>query len=117
MVRRAYSAAADRKMVLGRIVLREQEEQANGVTLLRRIGATVYVTSQGRASHVTPGLPDVLALIPSHGALLWEVKTEGGKLSEEQKACGAACREAGVHWCAGPVVVLLECLCTMGVIA
>lgn len=49
-----------------------------------------------KAKHngMVPGFPDLVAFTP-HGAFLFEVKAEGGRLTEAQKAVGAALASAG----------------------
>ena len=99
-----------RKVAAGpKIILREAEEQALGVAFLRRIGFKVGVTSQRRASSVTAGLPDVIAV--GRGiTLFWEAKAAGGVLSDDQKAWGAACKESNIPWVHGPMGALMAYL-------
>lgn len=83
-----------------------------GVEYLRKTGWKVATTNQGRSGHtrVSTGLPDVIALHPAYGCLLWEAKAQGGVLSDAQQAWGAAARESGTLWCAGPMRSLLDYL-------
>ena len=78
----------------------EKVEQAHGVACLRTLGAQVYVLGTSRrkgdypGTMQTPGLPDVLAVLPSLTGparptrpaclLFWEVKSERGRLRPAQ---------------------------------
>ena len=70
----------------------ERIEQAHIVQLLRTIGGTVYVlgTTRRRGDHPgtmqSPGLPDLVAFLPSCPSVLFiEVKVPGGRMSAEQR--------------------------------
>ena len=105
-----------RKVVAGQpLNLRESEEQENGVAFLKKIGFQVGVTTNRRATSNSPGIPDVIAV--GHGIVLqWEAKAEGGRLSPEQQAWGAACRENIVPWVAGTFAALRQYLRSIGVL-
>lgn len=87
----------------------ERKEQAAIIQLLRSVGAATYVIGTTRPrtdSHhgtcQTPGLPDVLAFIPTPCApslsrqVWFEVKAPAGRMSPFQEAFRANCRLAGV---------------------
>lgn len=89
----------------------EKHEQADGIKLLELVGAKVYVlgTRRKRGDHQgtmqTPGIPDVLAFLPtppmledgSWKAVWFEFKrAKGGKLSEAQEEFQTYCRAASV---------------------
>ena len=83
----------------------EKHEQAAGVQLLRALGCTVYVLGTSRrkgdyqGTNQTPGLPDVLAMLPAaRGVLFWECKSQTGKASPAQlelQVLARACEERG----------------------
>ena len=101
-------------------VQREKVEQAHVVSLLRTIGATVYVLGTRRrrgdfpGTMQTPGIPDLLAFLPGQkfvpyarqpivppdrraSVLLFvEVKAAGGRLRPEQGAFRQLAREAEI---------------------
>lgn len=97
----------------------EKHEQADGVQLLRTLGAAVYVLGTVRAkgdhpgTRQTPGLPDVMAFLPPRGLmygaefLCWEVKRAGGRLRPEQVEFQAHCRAAGVAHVVGDLTALM----------
>lgn len=92
--------------------------QAIGVFFLRRIGCRVWVTSQRRASSVTPGMPDVVFFPPNGRPMgFWEAKSDTGTLSPEQRQFGASCRECGTAWIAGGLKELHDHLKRIGVLA
>lgn len=75
----------------------ERRIQADGVKLLKALGARVWVygTTRRRGDHMgtmqTPGAPDVKAFLPPKGGrtwrgLWWEAKAPGGWLRPDQAA-------------------------------
>lgn len=100
----------------------EEHEQADGVQLLRTLGAAVYVLGTVRAkgdhpgTRQTPGLPDVMAFLPASRLelgptlprfLCWEVKREGGRLRPEQAEFRAHCQASGVAHVVGDLTALM----------
>ena len=66
------------------------------------LGAFIAWTSQYRPSMVTPGLPDMIVLLPrGKGVLFHEVKRPGGRQSPAQKAFQESCETAGVRYVLG----------------
>ena len=92
----------------------EKVEQQHIVTLLRSIGATVYVLGHPsprdgrthRGTGQTPGVPDLWAFLPAHAAqparAIWiEVKATGGRLRPEQVEFRERCLTSGVSHLVG----------------
>jgi hypothetical protein len=111
--------------------MRKQPEkiiQQQIVTLLRSIGATVYVLGVHRrrgdypGTCQTPGLPDLYAFLPRaplrlrHGPLaLWvEVKAAGGRASAAQEAFVDQCQASGVAHVIGGVDAVIALLVVGG---
>lgn len=107
----------------------EKHEQADGVQLLRTLGAAVYVLGTVRAkgdhpgTRQTPGLPDVMAFLPASRLelgptlprfLCWEVKREGGRLRPEQAEFRAHCQASGVSHVVGGLGALMLWLVLQG---
>ncbi len=103
----------------------EKYEQADGVKLLRLLGAEVYVSGTVRragdyhGSMQTPGIPDVQAFLPSTRRhpprlLCWEVKRARGKMSTAQVAYRAHCLAAGVPHVVGDIDALMAWLVEQG---
>lgn len=114
----------------------EKGEQAGGVTLLRTLGARVYVLgtrrSRGRAcstcgtfvpehqgTRQTPGVADVLAFLPARGGarvvLWWEAKRpDGGRISGDQQEFRRLCEESNTAHCVGPLDALIAWLIAGG---
>ena len=102
----------------------ERYEQADGVKLLRILGAAVYVlgTVRPRGDHpgtcMTSGLPDVQCFLPMRGDvrrfLCWEVKSAAGRLRQEQAEFRAYCIDAGVHHVVGDLTALMAWLVGAG---
>ena len=103
----------------------ERYEQADGVKLLRSLGAAVYVLGTTRragdyqGTMQTPGIADVEAWMPPRHAgpklLKWEVKrARGARLSPEQKTYAAHCRAAGVDYVCGDLTALMAWLVADG---
>ena len=102
----------------------EKVIQAQGVKLLRMVGARVYVTGTTRpkgdyqGTCMTPGLADVLAFVPVAGdrstyrLLCWEAKAEGGRMSPAQVQFRADCAAAQVPHVVGDLDALIEWLLT-----
>jgi hypothetical protein len=108
-------------------VPREKYEQANGVHLLRSLGATVYVlgTRRRQGDHPgtmqTPGIPDIYAFLPFDATrgwtarfVWWEVKAAGGRLRPEQAHFQTLCAIADVDHVAGDVNALVAYLIRRG---
>lgn len=99
----------------------ERVVQQQIVTLLRSVGAAVYVLGTVRrrgdfhGTMQTPGLPDLFAVLPaskvaapdgafSSPTALWvEVKAEGGQLRREQAEFRAQCESAELAHVVGGV--------------
>lgn len=106
----------------------EKVEQACGVRLLRTLNWRVYVigTTRPKADSYhgtcqTPGISDVIAILPGVGVLFWEVKAKGGRVRPEQSTFGALCRECeaqglGVYYCVGTYDALIAKLTAMGLL-
>lgn len=117
----------------------EKVEQQHGITLLRSIGADVWVLGTRRAktdfqgTRQTPGLPDVFAVLPklprytydqpvraevvgdpARRALWWECKAIGGRLRPEQQHFQTCCQQADLWHVVGPFDALLEALAERG---
>ena len=102
----------------------ERHEQADGVKLLRLLGAAVYVlgTVRPRGDHpgtcMTPGLCDVMAFLPAglmaRRLLCWEVKSATGRLRPEQAAFRGQCEAAGVDHVVGDLTALMAWLVAHG---
>lgn len=116
----------------------ERYEQADGVKLLRSLGAAVYVLGTHRragdyqGTMQTPGIADVEAWLSSDGARLleldrkykrivcrrllkWEVKrARGGRLSPEQAAYRDHCQDAGIDYVCGDLSALMRWLVSAG---
>ncbi len=102
----------------------EKHEQADGVQLLRTLGAAVYVlgTVRPRGDHpgtcMTPGLCDVMAFLPmgvgERQFLCWEVKSATGRLRPEQAAFREHCVSAGVDYVVGDLNALMKWLVSAG---
>ena len=102
----------------------ERYEQADGVKLLRMLGAAVYVlgTVRPRGDHPgtrqTPGLPDVQCFLPMRGGarvfLCWEVKSAAGRLRPEQAIFRDHCKAAGVAHVTGDLTALMAWLVSAG---
>lgn len=92
----------------------EKVIQAQIVTLLRSIGAKVYVFGVRRrrddyqGTMQTPGAADLEAYVPfrngsGHRMVKIEVKADGGRPSAEQRALATLCRSAKVDYICGGV--------------
>lgn len=103
----------------------EKYEQADGVKLLRSLGAAVYINGTKRragdyqGTMTTPGQPDVHFFMRSGESpsrlVFWEVKrARGARLSPEQKAYAAHCRAAGVDYVCGDLTALMAWLVEHG---
>lgn len=80
----------------------EKAVQTRVAHVYAAIGAFVVWTSQYRASRVTPGLPDLIILLPrGKGVVLHEVKRPGGRQSAAQKMFQERCHDAGVRYVLG----------------
>ena len=99
----------------------EKAVQAQIVSLLRQLGAAVYVLGTKRrrgdyqGTQQTPGLPDLCVFI--RGRQLWiEVKAAGGRLRPEQVAFQAQCHTCGVAHVTGGVDEVLAWLVDAGIV-
>lgn len=80
----------------------EKAVQLRTARVYSAIGAFVVWTSQYRASRVTPGLPDLIVLLPfGKGVLFHEVKAPGGRQSPAQKIFQQRCEMGGVRYVLG----------------
>jgi hypothetical protein len=111
----------------------EKHEQAAIVRLLRSVGATVYTlgttrprTDSHHGTRQTPGLPDLLAFIPTgrdgypRALVAVEVKRAGGdahkKRSPEQREFAALCADADVAYICGTIDAVLALLQARGLV-
>src|SRR3990167_3923263 len=104
-------------------VVPEKVIQQQGVTLLRSLGAVVYVlgtrrprTDAHQGTCQTPGLPDVWCMFtrpPAFGAW-WEVKARHGRVSAPQAAFADICAQAGVPYVCGDLDALIGALLRWG---
>ena len=95
----------------------ERDVQRQVVDVLKALGATVYATSQYRASRITPGIPDLYALHPKLGGVWVEVKSATGKQSPEQEEFQADCERSCVeYWIIRSTDELRERLTDAGVL-
>jgi hypothetical protein len=104
----------------------ERVEQANGVQLLRSMGAAVYVlgTVRRKGDHPgtmqTPGIADVEAFLPAREGrprrlLKWEAKSRRGRLRPEQAVYRELCSATpGVLHVTGPLDALIAALIEHG---
>lgn len=111
----------------------EKFEQADGVQMLRSLGAHVYVLGHNRprgdrpSTMQTPGVPDVHAFLPRprypvraggqfepRRLVYWEVKRKGGKMRPEQIDYRQACIDAGIAHVVGDFNALLAWLVQEG---
>lgn len=87
----------------------EQAIQKSIVDALRKLGITVVaIPNEGkrtahngarmRAAGLTAGMPDLVLLLPESRCALLEVKTDKGKLSENQEAFRDLVLSLGVMW-------------------
>jgi hypothetical protein len=109
-------------------IAREKHEQAAGVGLLRWLKCAVYVTGTSRpkgdfpGTCMTPGLPDVICLLPgTSGVLFWEVKSRAGRPRPEQDAfrsivAGYEAAGLPIYHCLGPYDALRLKLVTIGLL-
>lgn len=106
----------------------EKVEQTQIVTLLRSLGASVYVLGTRRragdyqGTMMTAGIPDIYALLPEprspgdgRACGLWiEVKGKGGRVRPEQAAFAARCLERQLPHVVGGLDVVIRFLVTGG---
>lgn len=109
-----------------RAVVSEKAEQAQGVALLRSLGAWVGVIGTRRpggdyqGTCQTPGLPDVYAIVPKRGAggaetaVWWEAKSATGRLRPEQAEFRRRCFNAGHAHVTGGLTALMHWLVGAG---
>ena len=90
----------------------EAAQQMRGLQHLAALGWRCWRIGQRSAKGTQdPGVPDVYALHPAHGALWWEAKREhGGVSSFYQKHFAKCCAEAGVAHVIGNFAALVEYL-------
>lgn len=105
----------------------ERTIQAQGVALLRSLGAAVWVlgTTRRRTDYggtmQTPGWPDVKAFLPARTgraalALWWEAKAPGGRLRNEQAIFALHCATCGERHVTGDLDALIAALIDWGVL-
>lgn len=75
--------------------MRESQLQDTIIQLCRVLGVAWYHPYSSRRA--VPGWPD-LALCGPRGFMLRELKTETGRLTDEQNRWGLMLRHAGVSW-------------------
>jgi hypothetical protein len=105
----------------------EKHEQADGVRLLRSLGAAVYVLGTTRRSGdyqgtmQTPGIADVEAwlrcpqgTLTTMRLLKWEVKRAGGRLSPDQQAYRQLVEQSTVDYVCGDLNALIAWLIGAG---
>lgn len=102
----------------------ERYEQADGVKLLRSLGAAVYVLGTKRratdyqGTMQTPGVPDVHFFIGREDVVdfaFWEVKrSKLGRLSPSQADYAAHCQRAGIAYICGDLTALMRWLVGQG---
>jgi hypothetical protein len=101
----------------------EKTVQAQGVTLLRTLGAKVYVLGTTRrrgdfqGTMQTPGIADIFGFLPEQSPTIprwtpfwWEVKAAGGRLRPEQQDFEALCQGAYLTHIVGDLDVLIAFL-------
>lgn len=116
---------------------REKFEQADGIRLLRTLGAAIYESGTRRpagdyqGTRQTPGIPDVEVFLPARivrrqvdgvmrdlalepRLLKWECKSATGRLSPAQQAYRACCLAAHVAHVAGDLTALIAWLVAEG---
>ena len=116
-------SSTTRAMALRALRVSEKDVQYEIVTLLRSIGAAVYVLGTKRArgdvqgTRQTPGISDLYCLLPAprlssgHACGVWiEVKAEGGQLRPEQHEFRRHCIAAGVPHVVGGTNEVVEFL-------
>lgn len=93
----------------------EREIQAEIVRLYRAYGFIVWILSQKRASKQSPGIPDVYAVNPRTGHVIWhEVKTPTGRQSAAQSTFQEEHRGSAVHYVLGGVAAARAILNELG---
>ncbi len=121
--------------VRGAFRISEKQEQANGVALLRTLGADVWVLGTRRrkgdfqGTNQTPGIPDVYALLARHlrdtdviprvggrVPLWWEVKAVGGAVRPEQLHFATVHQASAVGYVRGTYDDLIAWLISAGVL-
>ena len=97
--------------------LRETDVQRQVTELLQSVGAFVLRTNQPRASRVSPGLPDIICLLPRRlGVLFVECKSKTGKQNDAQILVEARAAHAGVPYVLGGIEEVREWLTTAGIL-
>ena len=96
---------------------REAEVKRRVYALLRRLGCHIADLSQGRRSHVAPGLPDAYVWPPAGKPPFWyEAKSPDGKQRSEQRVFQQRCELAGVGYVLGGYTDIEAHLRTIGVL-
>lgn len=95
----------------------EKDVQHDVANCYAAMGAFVAWTSVYRQTRVTPGLPDLIVLLPYRkGVLFHEVKAPGGKQSPAQVTFEAEAFAAGVPYVLGGVAEAKAALRHVGLI-
>lgn len=109
------------KLRAPRKLVREPDVQKAVRRIFQAVGAEVYTLSQYGSSeahsHRTPGVPDLYCIHPQRGAWWWEVKVDGGKLSDAQHLFAERCRKAKVKHAFGGVQAAYRFLWVEGILA
>ena len=95
----------------------ERDVQRQIKDLLEAVGGFVLRTNQNRASRVSPGLPDIICLLPrGKGVLFVEAKSAKGKQSDSQILVERKCAEANVAYVCGGVSEVRAALALAGLV-
>lgn len=97
--------------------LRESEEKAAGLRLLKAVGAKVWHLAQNRASRQTPGLGDCWIVLPQGHACWWECKATNGKQTQQQLEFQRFTVGAGVPVIVGGAEAVRDHLRRIGILA
>ena len=96
---------------------REAEVKRRVYALLRRLGCHIADLSQGRRSHVAPGLPDAYVWPPAGKPAFWyEAKSPDGKQRSEQRVFQQRCELTCVGYVLGGYTDIEAHLRTIGVL-
>ena len=96
----------------------EAVAQARAKALYRACGCQVWDTSQTRAAHISPGVPDLIVFHPrSRRHFFHEVKGAHGRLSPAQQRFLVAAEACGVAVVVGDELAARRHLVAVGIIA